>query len=53
LKKISILIFLTLFGWVGWVLGAKIGLMTAYFSSCIFSAVGIVLAVMLNRKLFE
>ena len=52
LKKILILIFLTLFGWIGWVLGEKIGLMTAYFFSCIGSAIGVVLAVMLNRKLF-
>ena len=53
MKKILILIFLTLFGWLGWVLGEKIGLMTAYFFSCIGSAVGIVLAVMLNKKFFE
>jgi len=53
LKKILIFIFLTVFGWVGWVIGEKIGLMTAYFFSCLCSAVGIVLAIILNRRLFE
>jgi hypothetical protein len=53
LKKILIFIFITLFGWIGWVLGEKIGLMTAYFLSCICSAIGVVLAVILNRRLFE
>ena len=37
---------------MGWLIGEKIGLMTAYFSSCIGSAIGIVLAVLLNRRLF-
>jgi hypothetical protein len=53
MKKILIFIFLSVFGWVGWVLGEKIGVMTAYFFSLICSAIGIVLAVMLNKKLFE
>ena len=53
MKKILILFFITLFGWLGWVLGEKIGLMIAYFFSCIGSAIGIVLAVMINKRLSE
>lgn len=53
MKKILIFIFLSVFGWLGWMLGEKIGVMTAYFFSLIGSAIGIVIAVMLNRRLFE
>ena len=53
MKKLLIFIFLSVFGWLGWILGEKIGVMTAYFISLIGSAVGIVLAVMLHRRLFE
>ena len=53
MKKIFIFIFLSVFGWIGWMLGEKIGVMTAYFFSLIGSAIGIVIAVMLNRRLFE
>ena len=53
MKKILMFIFLSVFGWLGWMLGEKIGVMTAYFFSLIGSAAGIVLAVMLNKRLFE
>jgi len=36
-------------GWVGWALGARLGIMTAFFLSLIGTAIGVYLAHRINR----
>lgn len=41
MKKICIIVGWTILGWVGWIVGAKIGFMTAFILSGIGSIAGI------------
>jgi len=51
MKKIIMLILISACGWVGWVLGEKTGIMTAYFLSCIGGGVGMFLGGKVNRMM--
>jgi len=51
MKKIIIIISTTLFGWIGWAAGERIGFMTAYFLGCIGSGVGLYLGIRLDKRL--
>ena len=41
MNKLCIFVGMTVFGWVGWWIGAKVGMMTAFILSGIGSIVGI------------
>ena len=43
----------TVFGWIGWVLGSRIGFMTAYFSSGFASILGFYVGWKITRRLLE
>jgi len=43
----------TVFGWIGWVLGSRIGIMTAYFSSGFASILGFYVGWKITRRLLE
>lgn len=49
MKKLVLLLSITLFSWVGWKLGDRFGIMTAYFSSVIGSLVGVWVGCRINR----
>jgi hypothetical protein len=49
MKKLVLFIAVTIFSWIGWVLGDHFGLMTAYFTSVAGSLVGVVIGVRINR----
>lgn len=51
MKRIVTFIFVVAFGWLGWVVGDKIGFMTAYFLSGFASILGIYLSWKLFRRL--
>lgn len=53
MKNLLALVVSTVFGWGGWVLGAKIGFMTAYFASGIASILGFYVGWKITRKLIE
>jgi hypothetical protein len=53
LKKVINLIFIVVFGWLGWILGEKISFMTAYFFSGFASILGFYLSWMIVRRLVE
>ena len=44
------LVFATVGGWLGWKLGMYVGLLTAYFSSVVGTAVGLVLYAARTRR---
>jgi uncharacterized membrane protein SpoIIM required for sporulation len=50
MKKIILFISISLFGYIGWWLGANFGIMTAYLLSLAGSLVGVVVAVKFNQK---
>jgi hypothetical protein len=50
MKKIVLLLSITIFGWIGWKLGDRFGLMTAYFSSVAGSLVGVYVGSRINRE---
>jgi hypothetical protein len=41
MKKLCIIIGITVFGWIGWWIGAKIGFTTAYVLSILASMAGV------------
>jgi hypothetical protein len=41
MKKLCIILGMTVFGWIGWWIGAKIGFMTAYILSTLASMAGV------------
>jgi hypothetical protein len=41
MKKLCIIIGIIVFGWIGWWIGAKIGVMTAYVLSALGSMAGV------------
>jgi len=49
MNKIVLLLSITIFGWIGWKLGDRFGLMTAYFSSVAGSLVGVYVGCRINR----
>lgn len=49
MKKLSILLGVTLFSWIGWWLGEPFGMMTAYILSFLGSLVGVYIACRINR----
>ena len=51
MKKMVMLILISLFGWLGWLLGEKAGIMTAFLLSCVGGGVGMFLGGKLNRML--
>lgn len=53
LKKGITFLFVVAFGWLGWILGEKIGFMTAYFASGFAGILGFYLSWKLIRRLEE
>lgn len=53
MKKIILFLSISVFGWVGWWLGARFGIMTAYLISMATSLLGVVVGVLFNRKYLE
>ncbi len=53
MKKLLTFILVSIFGWLGWAGGEKVGIMTAWVLSCIGSGVGIYAGWKLNRMFFE
>ena len=49
MKKIILLISITIFGWIGWWLGDHIGIMTAYLVSFVGSLFGVYVGVRINQ----
>jgi len=49
MNKIVLLLSITIFGWIGWELGHRFGLMTAYFSSVAGSLAGVYVGCRINR----
>ena len=53
LKNLLAIVVSTVFGWIGWVLGEKIGFMTAYFASGFASILGFYVGWKITRRLVE
>jgi len=49
MKKIIILLSVTLFSWLGWMLGEHFGAITAYLFSFIGSLIGVIIGCRVNR----
>lgn len=49
MKKLVLLLSITFFSWIGWALGDRFGLMTAYFTSLAGSLVGVYIGCRINR----
>jgi len=50
MKKISIIFCLTVFSWIGWILGAPAGIMAGYLASFAGSLLGVLVGVWLNQR---
>ena len=53
MKKIILLGSITIFSWMGWMLGDRFGIMTAYLLSFVGSLVGVYAGVKVNRNYLE
>lgn len=53
MKKICLITAITLFSWLGWMLGASFGIMTAYWLSFAGSLLGVVVGVSINRRFLD
>jgi uncharacterized membrane protein AbrB (regulator of aidB expression) len=53
MRKLILFLSMSLFGWLGWRLGAGIGIMTGYLCSVAGSAVGVVLGVLFTRRYLD
>jgi hypothetical protein len=53
MKKLFMLICITIFSWIGWWLGARIGLMTGYIFSVIGGMLGVYIGWRLKRDYME
>ncbi len=53
MKKICLLVFITLGGSLGWWLGASFGIMTAYFVSLVGSLAGVVVGCIINQRYLD
>jgi hypothetical protein len=49
MKKICLMACITVFGWLGWVLGENLGIMTAYVLSVVGSIAGVLVGCRINR----
>jgi hypothetical protein len=52
MNKLFIFVGMMIFGWVGWAIGARFGIMTAFILSCVGSIAGIYLGWRINRDYF-
>ena len=52
MNKLCIFIGMVVFSWIGWAIGAKIGLMTAFILSSVGTFIGIYLGWKINRDFF-
>ena len=50
MKKIILLLSITIFAWAGWWIGAHIGIMTAYLISFVGSLLGVYIGVRFNQN---
>ena len=53
MKKIVLLSSITIFSWVGWLMGEHFGMMTAYMLSFVGSLIGVYAGVKVNRNYLE
>lgn len=53
MNRLCIFLGMTLIGWLGWWIGAKVGFMTAFFLSGLGSMVGVYVGWRINRNYFE
>jgi uncharacterized membrane protein SpoIIM required for sporulation len=53
MKKITLILAITIFSSLGWKLGDSFGIMTAYWLSFLGSLVGVVVGCFINRKFLE
>ncbi|SHO43718.1 hypothetical protein [Desulfopila aestuarii] len=53
MKKLILFIMISLFGSIGWWLGAFVGIMTAYFVSVAGSLVGVYVGVKINQAYLD
>ena len=53
MKKIVLLASITLFSWLGWELGDRFGVMTAYLLSFVGSLLGVYVGVKIKRNYLE
>ena len=53
MNKLCILVAMTILGWGGWWLGAKVGIMTAFVLSGLGSIVGVYVGWRINRDFFS
>jgi hypothetical protein len=53
MNKLCILVGMTVFGWIGWGIGANIGFMTAYVVSGLGSVAGIYVGWRINRDYLD
>jgi len=52
MQKLLIFLGMTVFGWVGWWLGAKVSFMTAFLVSGVGSMIGVYIGWRIHRDLF-
>ena len=52
MKKLCILLGMTIVGWAGWWVGARVGFLTAFLLSCMGSVIGVYLGWRINRYYF-
>jgi hypothetical protein len=50
MKKIILLISITLFSWIGWMICARFGIMTAYIASFVGSLIGVYVGCKINSN---
>ena len=50
MRKIVMMVSVTLFSWLGWMLGEDIGMMTAYILSSVGSLIGVVAGWWVNKN---
>jgi len=53
MRKLILLLTITILGWFGWWLGESFGLMTAYWLSFVGSLVGVVLGCVINQRYID
>lgn len=53
MKKICLLIAITAGSWIGWELGASLGVMTAYWCSFVGSLLGVFVGYFFNQRYLD
>ena len=51
--KLCLFVGMTVFGWIGWLIGERFGITTAFVLSTIGSMIGVYVAWRINRDYFE